>query len=135
MSCGIGLRCSSDPKWLWLWPRPAAVALFQPLAWELPYALSVALKSKIQKTKNKKTGESLTWVVAYFPKQLNQTSNFQGVAYLPTYATTLLKEGEKLTFGQPVTTWSSHQVQALVSSKGIEWLSLRGLCFKTTQWL
>ena len=32
--------------WLWLWCRPAAVALIQPLAWELPYAMGVALKSK-----------------------------------------------------------------------------------------
>ena len=37
---------------LWLWHRLAAGALIQPLAWELPYAAGVALKSK--KTKNKK---------------------------------------------------------------------------------
>ena len=35
----------------WLWHRPAAVALIQPLAWELPYAASVALKSKKKKKK------------------------------------------------------------------------------------
>ena len=28
----IGHRCSSDPELLWLWCRPAAVALIQPLA-------------------------------------------------------------------------------------------------------
>jgi len=33
---------------LWLWGRPAAAALIQPLAWELPYAIPVALK-KINK--------------------------------------------------------------------------------------
>ena len=32
--------------WLWLWLRLAAVALIQPLAWELPYAADVALKRK-----------------------------------------------------------------------------------------
>ena len=32
---------------LWLWYRLAAVAPIQPLAWEPPYAESVALKSKI----------------------------------------------------------------------------------------
>ena len=32
--------------WLWLWHRPAAVALIRPLAWELAYAASVALKKK-----------------------------------------------------------------------------------------
>ena len=29
---------------LWLWHRLAAVALIQPLAWELPYAVGAALK-------------------------------------------------------------------------------------------
>ena len=33
-----------DLVWLWLWCRPAAAALIQPLAQELPYALGVALK-------------------------------------------------------------------------------------------
>ena len=39
-------RWVKDPTWLWLWCRPAAVALIRPLAWELPYAMGVALKSK-----------------------------------------------------------------------------------------
>ena len=30
----------------WLWHRSAAAAPIQPLAWELPYATAVALKSK-----------------------------------------------------------------------------------------
>ena len=30
-----------------LWCRPAAVAAIGPLAWELPYAVGAALKSKI----------------------------------------------------------------------------------------
>ena len=51
VSCGVGLRCSSDLALLWLWCRPAAVAPIWPLAWELPYAVGVAaLKSK-NKTK------------------------------------------------------------------------------------
>ena len=36
---------------LWLWHRPAAVALIQPLAWEPPYVADAALKR--QKTKKK----------------------------------------------------------------------------------
>ena len=28
-----------DPVLLWLWCRPAAVALIRPLAWEPPYAM------------------------------------------------------------------------------------------------
>ena len=43
---GIGRRCGSDPKLLWLWYRQAAAALIRPLGWELPYAASAALKSK-----------------------------------------------------------------------------------------
>ena len=36
---------------LQLWHRPAAVAPIQPLAWELLYATSVAIKSKKKKKK------------------------------------------------------------------------------------
>ena len=43
-----------DPVWLWLWCRLAAAAPIQPLAWELPYAMRVALKSKQAKKKKKK---------------------------------------------------------------------------------
>ena len=44
LSCGVGLRHSSDHALLWLWYRLAAAAPIQPLAWEPPYALSAALK-------------------------------------------------------------------------------------------
>ena len=47
MSCGVGHRLGSDPSLLWLWCRLAATApLIQPLAWDLTYALGVALKKK-----------------------------------------------------------------------------------------
>ena len=46
MSCGVGRRCGSDPTFLWLWCRLAVTALIQPLAWELPYAVGAALKTK-----------------------------------------------------------------------------------------
>ena len=42
---------------LWLWCRPAAVAPIRPLAWELPYAMGAALKSKKTKKKKKKKKE------------------------------------------------------------------------------
>ena len=52
MSCGVGHRLGSDLALLWLWCRPAATALIQPLAWEPPYAVGVALKiQKKEKTK------------------------------------------------------------------------------------
>ena len=49
MNCGVGRRCGSDPKLLWLWRRPTATAPIRPLAWEPPCAVGVAL----EKTKNK----------------------------------------------------------------------------------
>ena len=48
-SCGIGRRHSSDPAVLRLWHKPAVAAPIQPLAWELPYAIGVALKTNKQK--------------------------------------------------------------------------------------
>ena len=56
MSSGIGCRHGSDLALLWLWWRLAAVALAQPLAWELPYATGTALrKNKITTTTTTKT--------------------------------------------------------------------------------
>ena len=43
MSCGVSRRYSLDPALLWLWCRLAAAAWIQPLAWELPYVMGVAL--------------------------------------------------------------------------------------------
>ena len=51
MSCGVGHRHCSDLVFLWLWRRPEAAALIQPLAWKPPYAAGTALKRK----KNKKS--------------------------------------------------------------------------------
>ena len=44
VSCAIGRRLGSDPMLLRLWCRPAAAVPIQPLALELPYAVSAALK-------------------------------------------------------------------------------------------
>ena len=52
LSCGVGCRRGSDPTLLWLGLWLVATAPVEPLAWELPYAVGVALK--IQKTKKKK---------------------------------------------------------------------------------
>ena len=60
MSCGVGHRLSSDLMLLWLWHRLAAVTPIGPLAWELPQASSVALKSKKEKqTKTPKTKQQI----------------------------------------------------------------------------
>ena len=49
MRCGVDCRHSSDLTFLWLWYRLVAVAPIQLLAWELPYAMGVAIKRKSNK--------------------------------------------------------------------------------------
>ena len=49
VDCGVGHRHGLDLAWLWLWHRLAAVVLIQPLAWELSYAMGMALKSQKKK--------------------------------------------------------------------------------------
>lgn len=46
VSPGVGRRHGSDPELLGLWRTPAAVAPIRALAWELPYAVAMALKSR-----------------------------------------------------------------------------------------
>ena len=51
MSLGVGHRHGLDSTLLWLWCGLAAVALFRPLAWELPYAVGAALKKEKERKK------------------------------------------------------------------------------------
>ena len=53
VSCGVDRRHGSDLALLWLWRRPATVALIGPLAWEPLHAVGAALKTKGQKDKKK----------------------------------------------------------------------------------
>ena len=46
MSCGVGCRHGLGPTLLFLWPVLATAALIWHLAWELPYAVGVAIKKK-----------------------------------------------------------------------------------------
>ena len=62
MSCGVGGRLGSDPKLLWVWYRPSAVAPIGPLAWESPYATGADLENT---KKKKKTKISIAVVSAY----------------------------------------------------------------------
>ena len=64
MSCGVGWRGGSDPLWLWLWP--AASAPIRPLAWELPYVLSRALKKHPPPKKNTKKTQNETAIINMF---------------------------------------------------------------------
>ena len=54
MSCGVGRRRGSNLALLWLWRRPVATALIEPLAWEPPYAMGAAQEKKKKKKKKKK---------------------------------------------------------------------------------
>ena len=53
MSCGIGLRDSSDLALLWLWYRQPATTLIRRLAWDPPYAMGAA-PEKIHKKKRER---------------------------------------------------------------------------------
>ena len=53
VSRGVGHKHSSDSALLWLWCRPTAKAPICPIAWEHPYATSVALKSKKKKKRER----------------------------------------------------------------------------------
>ena len=50
-----------DLALLWLWCRPAAEALIQPLAWEFPYATGTALKTKRKKKKEYSKQTEILW--------------------------------------------------------------------------
>ena len=61
MCCGVGYGRGSDLVLLWLWCRPAAGALFRPLAWEPPYAMGVALKNDKRQKKKKENAYLGIW--------------------------------------------------------------------------
>ena len=65
MSGGVDRRCSSDPALLWLWRQPAAVALIQAPAHELPYATGAALKRQKKKKNYKLSAKHLTPCLAH----------------------------------------------------------------------
>ena len=71
VSCGVGRRRGSDPPLLWLWLWLVATVLIGPLAWEPPYASSVALKGPKKKKKrhkqtNKQTNKASVLEMKYF---------------------------------------------------------------------
>ena len=53
MSCGVGHGCGWDAMLLWLWCRPAAIAPIEPLAWEPPYAVGIALKRERERERER----------------------------------------------------------------------------------
>ena len=49
MRCSVGRRYGLDTALLWLLQRTEVVTMIQPLAWDLPYAVGLALKKKKKK--------------------------------------------------------------------------------------
>ena len=77
VSCGIGPRHGSDPAWLWLWCRPAAVALILPLVWEPPYAICAALTKKQKKKKrNTESDKDLLFNLKLYSSFMNDPTHF-----------------------------------------------------------
>ena len=66
--CDISCRCSWNLALPWLWHRPAAAALTQPLAWETPYAIGATLKKK-RFLENYTQG--LVFIVFHFFRNIN----------------------------------------------------------------
>ena len=74
MSYGVGCRHGLDLALLWLWCRPAAAAPIQPLTWEPPYAVGVALKRQKEKrlrTINVESNVDILAQVFYFGDDKN----------------------------------------------------------------
>ena len=69
MSCGVDPRGVLDPMLLWLWCKPAAAALIEPLAWEPPYA-AMRLLEKKKRTKSTPTTISGVRAVVRWVKKL-----------------------------------------------------------------
>ena len=65
MSCGVGRRHGSDPARLWLWRRPAAVALIRPPSLGTSICQGVALKRQKKKKSQVGDKESQEWGVAW----------------------------------------------------------------------
>ena len=68
----VGHRHGSDPALLWLWCRPAAVALIRLLAWEHPCAVGEALKRE-KKRKEKKFTKFIFKTCLCFKSSLKAT--------------------------------------------------------------
>ena len=62
MSWGVGRRRSLDPALLWLWCRPAAATLIQPLAWEISHAAGAAVKRNKAKEKTQTSQQNARYV-------------------------------------------------------------------------
>ena len=84
--CCHELWCRSqtqlDPVLLWLWCRSGATASIRPLAWELPYAAGVALKTKYK------------YIHMYIHTYIKSLNNFSKFTHLADGSETLTEKTE-----------------------------------------
>ena len=97
MSCGVGHRRSLDLAWLWLWLwcRPAATALIQPLAWELLYALGVALKRQTDRQTERRKERNLLLVTLEQAKSGTKQKQIQRSSMGPSPGVAGLRKGKR----------------------------------------
>ena len=69
---------------LWLWCRPVVTAPIQPLAWELPYAMDMALK-KPQNNNNKNSKLCIETQKTPIPKAIFRKKNKTGGITIPDF--------------------------------------------------
>ena len=84
MSCGVACRRSSDPVLLWLWQRPATIALIRPLAWEPPYAVGVAIKRQKDPPPKKKPLKNVKIILSSLQYKNGPQPNYLLGYSLPT---------------------------------------------------
>ena len=79
VSCDVGCRSGLDLALLWLWRRPGAAALIQPLAWEPPYATGLSVKrQKKKKKKEKRNSPMELYLQTKEPTQKSQEPTHPG---------------------------------------------------------
>ena len=62
LGCVVGCRQGSDPALLWLWYRPADIALIIHLSWAILYAADAVLKKRKKNLKRTIMGEFPLWL-------------------------------------------------------------------------
>ena len=67
VSCRVSPRQGLDLALLWLWYRPMATALIQPVSWKPLYAMGAALK---RQKKKKRTGSSIPQNILFIHRYL-----------------------------------------------------------------
>ena len=93
VSCGVGCRRGSDLGFLWLWCRQAAAAPIHPLAWELPYAMGVALKGQQQQKSREKGKQERSFLGSFLAFNVPHSRASQAESQRPSILDVLCQPG------------------------------------------